>query len=64
MGRAARPDELSLPQSSAGEFPIAAFSLKFVVTSVSFNMRKLLNVCQTIATQILTAFNVFSMIDR
>lgn len=38
VGPAARPDELSLPKSTAGEFPTGEriFTLTFVVTSVKF----------------------------
>lgn len=65
VGRAARPDELSLPRSSAGEFPVEEqplffkFFATFAVTAVSFNVRKLQNVCPNITAQILTAMRVF-----
>lgn len=41
-GPAARPDELSLPQSTTGEFRIEEriLLLTFVVTSVKFSLKK------------------------
>lgn len=53
VGRAARPDELSLPQSSAGEFPLREqpFLQKCVVAQQ--------NVRRTITAETLAAFSVF-----